>query len=270
MTTAEPDPTIQSLAALIPQQRSAPASEVGRFPCCGVPIAALSPSQAVAAVRELALSGDGHAVHLCNAYVLALASKDAEYAALLSRSALNLPDGTPVTWAGRKHGYDLDTPVRGPGLMLDVMRDGVGWGAKHYVYGSTPQVIEALSLRLPELVPGVNIVGLESPPFRDLTDAEAVELQSRVRDSGAHYVWVGLGTPRQDAFVDRFARTWPGVTLAVGAAFDFAAGTKKEAPKWMHGTGLEWTHRLASEPGRLWKRYLFGNTRFATQALLRR
>lgn len=83
-------------------------------------------------------------------------------------------------------------------------------------------------------------------------------------------MWVGLGTPKQDWECARLRDRIPAVFVAVGAAFDFAAGTKSTAPEWMQDNGLEWVHRLASEPGRLWKRYLFGNTRFVVAAVRRR
>ncbi len=111
-------------------------------------------------------------------------------------------------------------------------------------------------------MPSARIVGVDSPPFRPLTPDEEDALVDRVRSSGADIVWVGLGTPKQDQFVDEF-RDRLGVTLvAVGAAFDFLAGTKREAPMWARTHGLEWAFRLLSEPGRLWKRYLLGNVSF--------
>ncbi len=241
------------------------------FRCCDVQVAALSPKEAVAHLRQIARSRVGYGVHLCNALTLSIARKDPGFARMLNRSNLNLPDGTPVTWVGRINGHrNMTGPVRGSGLLLDVMRDGVSWGATHYLYGSSEQVIEALGERLSELVPGSAVVGLESPPFRDLTPDERAGVVARVTESGAHYVWVGLGTPRQDDFVHAMSQEWSAVTIPVGAAFDFIAGSVKEAPTWLHGTGLEWVFRLCREPGRLWRRYLFGNPRFLMGVLTER
>ena len=114
------------------------------------------------------------------------------------------------------------------------------------------------------------VVGTDSPPFRSLSDEERAHQADRIRASGAQIVWVGLGTPKQDFEVARLARELPLVFVAVGAAFDFVAGTKRQAPQWMQRNGLEWTFRLASEPGRLWRRYLFGNARFVYAASRRR
>src|SRR6201999_1730623 len=110
---------------------------------------------------------------------------------------------------------------------------------------------EAMAERLRAQVPGVKIVGCEVPPFRDLTAAEVDELTARIVASDANVVWGGLGTPRQDYLVPRIARSFAGAVIPVGAAFDYWAGTVKQAPEFMHGSGLEWFYRLCTEPRRL-------------------
>jgi N-acetylglucosaminyldiphosphoundecaprenol N-acetyl-beta-D-mannosaminyltransferase len=146
--------------------------------------------------------------------------------------------------------------------MVATARAGRAWGLRHYLYGSTADVVGALARRLAELAPGVEIVGAESPPFRPLSEGEEERLVEQIRSARPDIVWVGLGTPRQDKFVDRF-RDHLGTTLvAVGAAFDFIAGAKRQAPGWMQDLGLEWVFRLATEPRRLWRRYLVGNILF--------
>jgi N-acetylglucosaminyldiphosphoundecaprenol N-acetyl-beta-D-mannosaminyltransferase len=244
------------------------------LPCAGVPITACPPDRAAELVVELALTTDrGLDVHLCNAYTLALADADDSYRAMLGRASVNFPDGTPVVWANRLLHRDVEVPadrVRGPGLFLDVFERGSARGLKHYLLGGAPDVLEALERNLREQYPDALIVGAESPPFRPLTEAERDEQAERIAASGAHVVWVGLGTPKQDWECARLRDRLPLVFVAIGAAFDFAAGTKSSAPLWMQDHGLEWVHRLASEPGRLWKRYLFGNTRFVVAAVRRR
>ena len=138
---------------------------------------------------------------------------------------------------------------------------------RHYLLGSTPDVLESLRHNLETSYPAARIVGVESPPFRDLTSEEEAEQLERIERSGAEIVWVGLGTPKQDLECARMAASSRKVFVAVGAAFDFAAGMKPEASPWMQNNGLEWVHRLSHEPGRLWKRYLFGNVRFVRAAL---
>lgn len=236
-------------------------------PCAGVPITACSPDDAAEHVVDLATSPleSGVDIHLCNAYTLALADRDTWMRDLLGRAGANFPDGKAVVWANRLAHPDKDLPterVYGPDLFLDVVDRGQQVGLRHYLLGSTPQVLEAMRRRLQADYPAVRIVGVESPPFRDLTEAEFTEQTTRIRRSGAQIVWVGLGTPKQDRESAKLAARLPVVAAAVGAAFDFVAGTKRQAPRWMQDHGLEWLFRLLSEPRRLWRRYLFGNARF--------
>jgi N-acetylglucosaminyldiphosphoundecaprenol N-acetyl-beta-D-mannosaminyltransferase len=123
-------------------------------------------------------------------------------------------------------------------------------------------VLAELETELRRRFPNAQIVGAESPPFRTLTEQEIAEQEARLVESTAQVVWVGLGTPKQDWESARLAEEIPAVFLAVGAAFDFIAGEKRQAPLWMQRNGLEWLFRLAVEPRRLWRRYLFGNARF--------
>ena len=117
-------------------------------------------------------------------------------------------------------------------------------------------------MRLAEHAPGLAVAGVETPPYRDLDDAELDELGRRIRRAGAGIVWVGIGTPRQDRLVPELAARVPAAIVPVGAAFDFHAGTKPTAPGWMQNSGLEWLFRLTTEPRRLWRRYLVTNSIF--------
>jgi N-acetylglucosaminyldiphosphoundecaprenol N-acetyl-beta-D-mannosaminyltransferase len=240
--------------------------------CAGVPVAAIGPEDAAAQLVWLARAPrpSGLDVHLCNAYTLALADADPALHDVLACSPLNLPDGTPVVWANRLLHPDVEVPrqrVRGPGLFTDVFALGEAVGLRHYLLGSTPQVLAALQEELGRRYPDALIVGASSPPFRDLTDQERAEQDAAIRDSGAEVVWVGLGTPKQDLVAAELAGRLPQVFVAVGAAFDFVAGSKPEAAVWMQRSGLEWAHRLVHEPRRLWRRYLFGTPRFVRAAL---
>ena len=235
--------------------------------CAGVPITAGTRAQAARLVLDLASTPrpSGVDVHLCNAYTLALADRDPSYRDVLRGAAANFPDGKSVVWANRLLHRGLDLPderVYGPDLFHDVLALGQVVGLRHYLLGSTRDVLAALDSRIRKLYPDALVVGMDSPPFRDLTASELADQAERIRSSGAQVVWVGLGTPKQDWEAARLAAGLPLVFVAVGAAFDFVAGTKPQAPLWMQRNGLEWTFRLASEPRRLWRRYLFGNLRF--------
>jgi N-acetylglucosaminyldiphosphoundecaprenol N-acetyl-beta-D-mannosaminyltransferase len=178
----------------------------------------------------------------------------------LLRADLNLADGTPVAWLGRRHG--TDGPVRGPSLVGDVVDAGRSRNLRHFYFGAAPGVAQQMAAQLETHYPGALTAGVESPPFGPLGDSDVKEVADRIRESGANIVWIGLGTPRQDHLVPRLAAHLDMPVIPVGAAFDFWAGNVAEAPAWLHGTGLEWLHRLAAEPKRLWRRYLLGNPRF--------
>jgi N-acetylglucosaminyldiphosphoundecaprenol N-acetyl-beta-D-mannosaminyltransferase len=230
-----------------------------------VPIAALTPQAAAETVVRHALSGGPFQVHLCNAYTLSLVDSDAALRSSLQTADANLPDGAPVAWLGRVVGTTLS--VRGPGLVGDVARLGVDLKLRHFIYGGAPGVARKMAERLCAHAPGVDIVGIESPPYRELDADELDQLAARINATGAQVVWVGLGTPRQDYLVPKLAVRVPATIVPVGAAFDFWAGTVQEAPRALHGSGLEWMYRFYKEPRRLWRRYLIGNPRFVASAV---
>jgi len=237
----------------------------------GIPVAVSTPHAAARWLCEVASSSPARPVdvHLVNAYSIAQTEQDEVYRQALSDAELNLPDGKPLAWFTRMTRTPL-IQVRGPGLFNAVMDVGREYGLSHFLLGTTDDTLTLLQIELEARYPGVQIAGTYSPPFRPLTDAERCTQDERIRTSEADITWVGLGTPKQDFEAQRLARSLPGVVVAVGAAFDFVAGTKREAPAWMRNAGLEWVFRLASEPRRLWRRYLVGNTIFVRKLLLRR
>lgn len=232
------------------------------FRTCGVRIDALSLAQAADTIVAAARDRRPLATHLCNAYTLSLCVRDPDLARVVDAGDLNLMDGAPLVWTARRLGFTHCTErVYGPDLMLEVMDRGRAHGLRHHLYGGRPEVVAALEARLTSRLPGLEVVARESPPFRDLTEAEQQAAVTHLRAVGADVVWVGLGTPRQDVAVQRLREV--GVPLvAVGAAFDFHAGVKRQAPGWMRRAGLEWLFRLLTEPRRLWRRYLVGNPVF--------
>jgi N-acetylglucosaminyldiphosphoundecaprenol N-acetyl-beta-D-mannosaminyltransferase len=228
----------------------------------GVRIDAVTRTGFVSSVSTFISCGHSHVVHFCAAHPTVEARTDVGYREILNRGALNVPDGMPVVWAARMFGSTTER-LAGTDAMGLTAGWGIDRGLRHYLYGSTPETLRRLRARLEASYPGISIVGVEAPPFRALSEEELEDAAGRIREAGADALWVGLGAPKQDltAFRLRTKGAAP-VILCVGAAFDFVAGTKSRAPGWMQRSGLEWAHRLSSEPGRLWKRYLVGNTRF--------
>ena len=205
---------------------------------------------------------------LINAYNLALADVDHNYQRLLLSSGVNLPDGRPLALILRLLNRSPDfEQVRGPSLFRECLDQGRDKGLRHYFLGGTSETLGALICEAERQFPGLKVVGSASPPFRPMTPAERLSQDEHIRASGADIVWVGLGTPKQDFEAARICRQLRVTTVAVGAAFDFLARTKREAHPLLRQLGLEWVHRLATEPQRLWRRYLFGNVRFIRLAV---
>ena len=185
------------------------------------------------------------------------------------RSDLVLTDGMPLVFIGRHVAHLPITRCYGPDVMLGVMDRGRATGVRHYLYGGADeQTHERLRANLLARFPGIRIVGGRVPPMRPVTletpwnDEDEATLRD-IEASGADIVWVGIGTPKQDYWIERFRpRMKAPVAIAVGAAFNFHAGTVRQAPRWMMRCGLEWLFRLCAEPRRLWRRYLIGNPRF--------
>jgi N-acetylglucosaminyldiphosphoundecaprenol N-acetyl-beta-D-mannosaminyltransferase len=182
----------------------------------------------------------------------------------LASAALVMPDGAPVAWLMRRTGRADAQRVAGPDLMWAVIREGRSLGLRHALFGSTPSVVGRLTERLAEDVPGALVVSSQAPDPGSEYDEEAL---SELRAAAPDVVWVALGAPKQEKWMRFAASRLPTSTLiGVGAAFDFHAGTKRRAPRWMQRVGLEWAFRLGSEPRRLAWRYLRTNSKFLVYA----
>ncbi len=212
---------------------------------------------------HLSREPQGQHVHLLNAYSVTLAEKDPAYLSAVQGSAINLPDGKPIGWVSalRRDESPLKQ-MRGVDFFLRTVEVGLQHELSHFLLGSTPSTLSLLEASLKSRFPGVTIAGTFSPPFRALTDAEFQAQDELISASGAQIVWVGLGTPKQDFEAARLSKALPVTTIAVGAAFDFVAGTISESPRIINRLGLEWAYRLCREPRRLWRRYLIGNVEF--------
>ena len=235
-----------------------------RLRVAGVPFQAASLVQATDRfVAACATSEAAGPVRFVNAYSLSCASDQPAYRRLLTGPGVNFADGRPLAltlkWLSRR---DLVPQVPGPEFFEACLDRGRRHGLRHYLLGGSPALLEQLVDAIGRRFPGAEVAGTHSPPFRPLSREEQRAQDELIRESGAHIVWVALGTPKQDFEATRIWRATGLHVAAVGAAFDFLAGTKPRAPRWMSRIGLEWLFRLATEPRRLWRRYLFGNARF--------
>jgi N-acetylglucosaminyldiphosphoundecaprenol N-acetyl-beta-D-mannosaminyltransferase len=202
-----------------------------------------------------------------------VARNDAQLDLAHKKADIVAPDGLPLVWVLRALGADKVTRVCGPDVLPAACEYGLSRGWRHYFYGGAPGVAEKLSSSLINKYPGLQIVGTQCPPFRPLTSEENEMSCSEIRAAQPDFVWVGLGTPKQEVWMFEHRGQFGGaIMLGIGAAFDFHANIVSRAPTWMQRAGLEWAYRLLSEPKRLWKRYLMMAPLFvvlATQELVR-
>jgi N-acetylglucosaminyldiphosphoundecaprenol N-acetyl-beta-D-mannosaminyltransferase len=216
----------------------------------------------LASIRAWASDRQSRTVCLCNVHSAVTARDDRSLAEALADSDMVLPDGAPIAWTLRRKGFPGQARIAGPNLMLRLCATLEGTGTGVYLFGSSENTLGRLEARLRDQFPGLDIRGALSPKFGDWPEDLEKSYIDAINKSGAGTIFVGLGCPRQEAWMARHKKDIHAVTLGVGAAFDFHAATIKRAPGWMQRLGLEWLHRLLSEPRRLWKRYLVTNTRF--------
>jgi N-acetylglucosaminyldiphosphoundecaprenol N-acetyl-beta-D-mannosaminyltransferase len=182
---------------------------------------------------------------------------------VLNHAWMNVPDGMPMSWVGRLQGYRNMDRVFGPDLMMAMCELSVERGYRSFLYGGKPGVAELLSKTLQKKIPGFQVVGTYTPPFRGLTEDEEGDVLARVRESRPDIIWVGLSTPKQEQFMARYVDYFQvPLMFGVGAAFDFHTGTIRDCAPWIKRTGFQWFHRLVQDPKRLWKRYVRNNPAF--------
>lgn len=204
----------------------------------------------------------GKFICLSNVHTTVISDKDEEYRTIQNAAFLALPDGSPLALVQRLRGYKGAEQVAGPDLMPALWKATENTPISHYFYGSSQETIDALRNKLSSKYPGLQIAGMEAPPFRPLTEEEDAQAVERINNSGASIVWVGLGAPKQERWMYEHQGKINALMLGVGAGFDFHAGTVKRAPSWMRNHYLEWLYRLIQDPKRLWKRYVTTNGKF--------
>ena len=231
----------------------------------GVGISPTNYAEAAECVVRAGARRESAAVSAFAVHALIEAVRDPRLGAAVRRFEMITPDGQPVRWAlNLLHAAGLRERVYGPTLTLEICRLAAARRVPIYLYGGAESVTPRLADRLRERFPALEIAGSMSPPFRALGAPETAEDDRRaveaIRASGAGIVLIGLGCPKQDFLADRLRDRLDAALVCVGAAFDFHAGVKPIAPRWMQDRGLEWLYRLGSEPQRLWKRYLVTNS----------
>lgn len=195
--------------------------------------------------------------------------QDPEHGYRLNHLDLVTPDGQPVRWAlNLLHRTGLSDRVYGPTLMHRLCATAAAEGIPIYLYGSEPVVLERLRASLAERFPELVIAGMESSKFRRTTAEEKDAIALRIKESGAGIAFVGLGCPRQEVFAYEYRDLLDVPVVAVGAAFEYHAGVKREPHPALQRAGLQWLHRLIQEPRRLWKRYTIVSAAFVGLVVL--
>lgn len=233
-------------------------SPVRRTNVLGVGVSAVDISLAVAEIDRLIRARDASYVCVSGAHGVMECQGDEALRAIHNRAALVTPDGMPLVWLSRWHGAKHVSRVYGPDLMLALCGHSVAQGYRHFFFGGADGIPEQLAQRLTARFPGLIVAGTYSPPFRPPTEAEDRAIVERINATRPDVVWVGLSTPKQERWMAAHRdRLDAPVLIGVGAAFDFHAGVKSQAPRWIQRSGLEWLFRLLSEPRRLGRRYAY-------------
>jgi N-acetylglucosaminyldiphosphoundecaprenol N-acetyl-beta-D-mannosaminyltransferase len=238
--------------------------ERSSFHVLGVRVDAVQIPDTIAQMEEwICERGQGHYIAVTGMHGITEAQHDDGFKRILNSADLVVPDGMPLVWLGRIRGFPVRRRVYGPELMMTFCRETASKGYRHFFFGGTPGLPEKLSESLRRQIPALQIAGTFSPPFGQVTLEEAETTAAIINGADPDVVWVGLSEIKQDAWMhEHRGQLNAPVLIGIGAAFDFLAGTKRQAPEWMRENGLEWLFRLLQEPRRLWRRYLVYGTEF--------
>jgi len=235
----------------------------------GVGVSAINMEMALSTIEDWIARRESHYVCTTGVHGVMESQRDEELRHIHNTAGLVTPDGMPLVWLSRLIGFREVERVYGPDLLLAVCERSAQRGDRHFFYGGAPGVADKLGVRLQSRFPGLQVVGVYSPPFRPLTPEEDRGVVELINAARPDLVWVGISTPKQERWMAaHVGRLTAPVFIGVGAAFDFHAGLKKQAPRWMQKSGLEWFFRLLMEPRRLWRRYLTNNPWFLWLVLL--
>ncbi len=229
----------------------------------GVGVHATTLEEAVTLSGCLLQSGARGYICLTGVHGVMEARRDPQLRRILNEAVLCLPDGMPTVWVGRAQGHRQMARVYGPDYMLAMCRFSLARGHRHFLYGGQPGVAELLQLKLQHKLPNIQIVGIYTPPFLALSEAQERDLRGQISECKPDVFWVGLSTPKQERFMaEHIGKLDVPLMAGVGAAFDIHAGLVSDSPDWIKACGLQWLDRLRKEPRRLWRRYLQNNPAF--------
>jgi exopolysaccharide biosynthesis WecB/TagA/CpsF family protein len=228
-----------------------------------VPVAMLSPKEALIEIERLYIAAVPALVAYVNAHTLNLATRDIEYRHVLQKADLVLNDGVGVSLAARFQGRRFPANLNGSDFNPEIVRLAAERGWPIFFLGARPGVAEKTAEHFENRFPSLTVAGYHDGYFEDESAVVA-----EVAESGAGVLMVALGNPKQELFLSRhLGATGARLGVGVGAFFDFTVGSVARAPLWMNRAGIEWVYRLAQEPGRMWRRYIVGNPLFLARAI---
>lgn len=236
----------------------------------GVNIAAINIKWLTQYLEENIESIKGDYICVSNVHTTVISYENPSYCDIQNNGLMAIPDGGPLVTIGRRRGYKDMGRTAGPNVMEEIFKVSAEKKYRHYFYGSTKETLKLLEQRLKKDYPGIEIVGMFSPPFRKMSIKEDREDIKRINVCKPDFVWVGLGAPKQEIWMAQHQGKVDGIMLGVGAGFDYYAGNIKRAPKWMQKNNLEWVYRLIQDPKRLFMRYLVTNTKFIWKIMMKR
>ncbi|MDK0910301.1 WecB/TagA/CpsF family glycosyltransferase [Clostridium perfringens] len=228
----------------------------------GVNIAVINMNETILYIEKNLEYLKGNYICVSNVHTTVMSYENEVYRNIQNSSVLALPDGGPLSVVSKMRGFKEAERVTGPDLMEELFMISNEKGYTHYFYGSTKETLDKLEVKLKQKYPKLNIVGMYSPPFRDLTELEDREIIEMINSTNADFIWIGLGAPKQEIWMYKHKNKVNGLMFGVGAGFDYHAEIIKRAPKWMQNFSLEWLYRFWQEPKRLFKRYLTTNSKF--------
>lgn len=227
----------------------------------GVDIAAVTMCELVDFTLKNINKLSGDYITVANVHTTVTAHDNIDYRKIQNGGIMAIPDGGPLSSIGRKRGYVMERTT-GPAYMEQILKISEKHGWTHFFYGSTESTLEKLSVVLKRKYPNLEIAGMYSPPFRQLTKEEDESIIAEINKYKPDFVWVGLGAPKQEYWMAAHQGKVTGLMVGVGAAFDYFAGNIKRAPQWMQKNNLEWLYRWLQEPKRLFRRYFITNSKF--------
>lgn len=235
----------------------------------GLPLTPVTFAQTVDLVGRLIRAGKPRYFITANLHYAMLTSQDPRLPAVNDEAAFIVADGMPLVWASGWRSERLPERVAGSDLVPALCAQAASHGQRVFFLGGAPGIADEAARRLRQRCPGLQIAGVEAPPFRTLSAAEENAMMDRIRAARPDLLFIAFGQPKGEVWMaQHYQALGVPVSVQIGASLDFLAGKVPRSPLWIQRIGFEWAYRLSREPGRLTSRYA-RNAWFALRMLTR-